>query len=87
MASTAEFQCKKCGRQLNLRSGLLQRDLMGVKEGKDLPGGGKVPGHEEFVNLYSQQTVKNVEKFMKELNEHKKQCDGEVVYSGFFMSH
>lgn len=60
---------------------------MGVKKGADLPGGGKLPGEDEYKGLAGDKTLKNAFDFSNNLESHKKECDGKVEYVSLFKAH
>lgn len=87
MASIATFKCQKCDREFKLQFGLLQKDLMGVSEGEDLSGGGKLPDKETFRKLSEEKTSGKTNTFINELIEHRKGCDGDVKYIKAVFAH
>ena len=87
MALISIFQCKKCGREFSLQAGLLERDLLGVKEGKELPCGGHLPNKEVSTKIASQKALEETFAFNNTLLEHQKKCDGEVVLKEVIFAH
>jgi hypothetical protein len=80
VATISKFKCDKCGKEFSLQSGLLTNDLIGVKEGEDLPGGAKLPDKDTFTKIAQQKTTDNSFKFNNELIAHQKDCDGKIVF-------
>lgn len=87
MATISTFECSKCGKKLSLKSGLLQKDLMEVSEGSDLPGGGKLPNEETFAKLAKEKTTEDSFNFNNALMQHRKDCGGEVKFIKVVFAH
>jgi len=87
MAVISTFKCSKCGSEFSLQSGLLQYDLMEVKEGSGLPGGGKLPDKESFAKLAEKKTTEDSFGFNNALMQHQKDCDGEVKFVRIVFAH
>jgi len=43
MATISTFKCSRCKKGFSLQSGLLEKELIEISEGSDLPGSGKLP--------------------------------------------
>lgn len=87
MASFSKFQCDKCGKEISLKIGLLNNDLMEVTGPSDLPGGAKLPDDETFKAIAREKSTNEAYSFQNKLEEHKKECDGKMVYYGIIMAH
>jgi len=68
-------------------AGLLQKDLMRVSEGSDLPGGGKLPDEETFTKLANEKTTESSFNFNNALMQHQKDCGGEVKFVTVVFAH
>lgn len=87
MATISTFKCSKCGKEFSLKSGLLQKDLMDVAEGNDLPGGSKLPDKEVFAKLANEKTTEDSFNFNNAMMTHQKECDGEVKFMRVVFAH
>jgi|GEM_PF-4951354 len=87
MATITTFKCDKCGHEFSLKSGLLQKDLMEVTEGSDLPGGGKLPDKATFTRLANEKTTGDSFNFSNALLKHQKECDGVVKLTRIVFAH
>ncbi|EKD57611.1 MAG: hypothetical protein ACD_57C00212G0003 [uncultured bacterium] len=78
MATISTFKCRKCGKEFNLIAGLLNRDLVEVTKGTDLPGDAKLPDKKNFTKIARQKTTDHTFNFNNDLMNHQKSCDGDV---------
>jgi hypothetical protein len=87
MATIVTFKCQKCQEEFRLVYGLLNADLVDVREGMELPGGAKLPDKKTFAKLFKEKTFQRIEKFINQLDTHGMKCKGEVKLVSLVLAH